>query len=51
VAFLKALDEIGYNGPITAEPFSEDINALPNEEAAQATATALNNLMKQAGLR
>jgi sugar phosphate isomerase/epimerase len=51
VGFLKALDQIGYQGPITAEPFSEEINALPYEEAARVTVTALNNLMKQAGVR
>ena len=50
VGFLKALYEIGYNGPITAEPFSEEIKSLPDEEGARITANALIEIMKQAGL-
>jgi len=31
VGFLTALKEIGYNGPVTPEPFSEKVNGLPYE--------------------
>jgi len=39
--FLSALREIGYDGPVRAEPFNEPLNALPDEEAAAATAAAM----------
>ena len=41
-AFLSALVELGYDGPVRAEPFNRDLNALPNAEAVAATAAALN---------
>ena len=40
-AFLKALNEIGYDGPVRAEPFNQAVNKMPNEEACSATAAAL----------
>ena len=40
-AFLGALVEIGYDGPILAEPFDKELNALDNEEAMAATAAAM----------
>lgn len=40
-AFLGALVQIGYDGPVRAEPFNKDLNALPNEEAMAATAAAM----------
>jgi sugar phosphate isomerase/epimerase len=43
-AFLDALVEIGYDGPVRAEPFNRELNAMPDEEAVAATARA----MKQA---
>jgi sugar phosphate isomerase/epimerase len=43
--FLSALHRIGYDGPVTAEPFSEEVNALPAEEAAAVTAEALSRLV------
>ncbi len=42
--FLGALVQIGYDGPVRAEPFNARLNALDNEAAVAATATA----MKQA---
>jgi len=39
--FLEALVEIGYDGPIRAEPFSRSLNLLDNETAAAATAQAM----------
>ena len=39
--FLAALVELGYDGPIRAEPFNAKLNQMDNEEAASATATAM----------
>ena len=39
--FLNALQQIGYTGPVRAEPFSERLNALPDEEAVAETAEAM----------
>jgi len=41
--FLGALQRIGYDGPVRAEPFNEPLNALPDEKAAAATAAAMRN--------
>ena len=40
-AFLNALVAIGYDGPVRAEPFNRELNALDNEAAVQATAAAM----------
>ncbi|MFV1968694.1 MAG: sugar phosphate isomerase/epimerase family protein [Pirellulaceae bacterium] len=40
-SFLKALVEIGYDGPVRAEPFNRDLNAMDNEPATAATAVAM----------
>lgn len=42
--FLGALIQIGYDGPVRAEPFNKTLNAMDNEPAVMATAAA----MKQA---
>ncbi len=39
--FLSALNKIGYDGPVRAEPFNKAVNALPKDEACAATAKAL----------
>ncbi len=39
--FLTALEEIGFDGPLRAEPFNKALNALPKEEAVAKTAEAL----------
>jgi len=39
-SFMQALADAGYDGPVTAEPFDPEINALPDEEAAALTAKA-----------
>jgi sugar phosphate isomerase/epimerase len=52
--FLKALDMIGYDGPVVVEPFSKELSAVAKEnpaEAARRTAEALNKVWKAAGLR
>lgn len=40
-AFLKALAEIGYDGPVRAEPFNDAVRKLPPEEAVAATGRAM----------
>ncbi len=40
-AFLKDLNEIGYDGPVRAEPFNKAVNAMPKEEACAVTAVAI----------
>jgi sugar phosphate isomerase/epimerase len=40
-AFLGALLDIGYDGPVRAEPFRRELGALPPEEAARAAVDAL----------
>ncbi len=39
--FLGALVEIGYDGPIRAEPFNKPLNEMGDEEALSATAKAM----------
>jgi sugar phosphate isomerase/epimerase len=40
-AFLRALNQIGYDGPVRAEPFNKPLNDLENEPACAATILAL----------
>lgn len=40
-AFLGALVDIGYDGPVRAEPFNAKLNALDNDPACAATAAAM----------
>jgi sugar phosphate isomerase/epimerase len=49
-SFLQVLSQIGYDGPVTVEPFSEALNALPAEDAVRVTAEALDRVWRQAGL-
>jgi sugar phosphate isomerase/epimerase len=39
--FLGALVQIGYDGPIRAEPFNQQLGAMSNDEAMAATAAAM----------
>ncbi len=39
--FLKALNQIGYDGPVRAEPFNKTVNELASEPACAATIQAL----------
>lgn len=48
--FLHALRDIGYDGPVTAEPFSQRLRALPAEEAAAETGAAMQNMWRRANL-
>ena len=40
-AFLNALVEIGYDGPIRAEPFNKPLNEMDNDAACAATSKAI----------
>ena len=40
-AFLNALNQIGYDGPVRAEPFNQDVNKLSKDEACEAAAAAI----------
>jgi sugar phosphate isomerase/epimerase len=49
-AFLSALDRMGYDGPVTVEPFSDDVEALAPADAVAATKEALDAAWSEAGL-
>jgi sugar phosphate isomerase/epimerase len=40
-AFLNALNQIGYDGPVRAEPFNQTVNRMTKDEACAAAAAAL----------
>jgi sugar phosphate isomerase/epimerase len=40
-AFLNALNQVGYDGPVRAEPFNKSLNDLDNEAACAATIQAM----------
>ena len=49
--FMHKLVELGYDGPVTPEPFSKRVNAIEDPlEAAQLTADYMNRLWETAGL-
>jgi sugar phosphate isomerase/epimerase len=43
--FLLALRDIGYDGPVRAEPFNQALNEKPREEAVTLTAAAMKRAM------
>jgi len=50
VGFLKALKAIGYDGPVTPEPFSQRVRDLPDDQAVDETFEGLNAAWVAAGL-
>jgi len=48
--FLQALREIGYDGPVTPEPFEQSLAALPADEACRIAREAMRNIWQIAGL-
>ncbi len=48
--FLGALRNIGYTGPVTAEPFVPRLAELPPEQAARETGEAMAKIWRQAKL-
>ncbi len=50
--FLQALQAIGYDGPVVAEPFAKELAALPSDDARlQTVATALDTIFNRAGVK
>ncbi len=43
--FLKALNQIGYDGPVRAEPFNKALNSMPEGEACTAVIQSLRKAM------
>jgi sugar phosphate isomerase/epimerase len=39
--FLNALNQVGYDGPVAAEPMSADLRAMPPDQALAKTAEAM----------
>jgi sugar phosphate isomerase/epimerase len=39
--FLNALNQVGYDGPVAAEPSNPDLRKLPPEEALAKTADSM----------
>ena len=50
VGFLKALKEIGYDGPVTPEPFSRKLKEMPALKAIQMAGESLDSVWKAAGI-
>ena len=48
-AFLGALAQIEYDGPIRAEPFNQQLNDLGDEEASETTAVAMKKAFALVG--
>lgn len=49
-AFLKTLAAIGYDGPLAVETFSDELRALPPEDAAARAGAAIATVMGNAGV-
>jgi sugar phosphate isomerase/epimerase len=50
VGFLKCLNDIGYDGPVMPEPFSDKVKGLAPLEAAKLTAEGFIRVWKEAGI-
>jgi len=48
--FLGHVDAVGYDGPVMAEPFSDDVEAMADADAARETAAAIETVFEHAGL-
>jgi len=49
--FLKALDSIGYDGPVVPEPFKKDLTELKNDdERLKVVSDSMNKIFTDAGL-
>ncbi|QEF97707.1 Inosose isomerase [Stieleria maiorica] len=40
-SFLQALIDVGYDGPVRAEPFNQALNQMDNDDACEATSKAI----------
>jgi sugar phosphate isomerase/epimerase len=50
-SFLKILSDLGYDGPVTPEPFNQKVREMAAPDAARATYAALDGVWKKAGLK
>lgn len=48
-AFLGVLVKLGYDGPVRSEPFNIELNAMDNDAACAATATAMKKALALVG--
>jgi sugar phosphate isomerase/epimerase len=48
--FLGTLEEIGYDGPVMVEPFSDRVRQMSADEACATTAASLSKVWEQAGI-
>lgn len=49
--FLSALQSIGYDGPITPEPFKAELKDLPNDDARlEVVARAMDDIFRKGGI-
>ncbi len=48
IGFLKALEQIGYDGPVTSEPFDKSLKEMPVQEAVKKTGEAMKKIWNQA---
>lgn len=48
--FLRALVEIGYDGPVQPEPFNAQLRAMPLEDAVKTAAAAMRKAFAEAGV-
>ena len=44
--FLGALKKIGYDGPVTVEPFNEPLRKLAREDAVKATSASMDKVFR-----
>ena len=47
---LRILNDIGYNGPVTPEPFSKKLNDMAPADAARTASEACDKVLREAGL-
>ena len=50
VDMLRILNDIGFDGPVTAEPFSKKLDGIPPQEAASMVIKLVDKLWSEAGL-
>jgi len=48
--FLRALRELGYDGPVTPEPFDKQVAALPADESCKIARDSMRQIWRAAGL-
>ena len=48
--FLQTLKALGYDGPVAVETFSDDLKALPPQEAARLAGAAVQKVWSEAGI-